>query len=615
MIRVSLLIASSLLSIFLGFIFVEPEDAISLVRKYGYWGILVTFGLYAWLLFQQGCDHLRIDIKKTGSLAKSHSLDILLLAGLWICLVAHEALAFKIIMDEINLVGTSWSMHLERTVQSPLRAFEINGSFLPLGSFVDKRPYFFPFLVSIIHDFTGYRPENAFYLNNALLAVTLIATYFLGFQIGGKPSARLAVLAIGSVPLLSQVGNGAGFELLNILMIVAFTSHAILYLRNPCFRTQALMLLSVILLSQVRYESALFILPAIAVLAIEILKSRRLLISNTMITAPILLLPVPFLYNVFKLSEKSWQLDSKPEYSEPFAVANISQNLSDALLFYFDSAAEFPSSPILAVVGLIALIATSVWYFTRRFNKEHAIDASLDALIIAQASLVGLFLLLMAYFWGQFTDPVVRRLSLPTFLIFSLSIALLSKITRETRWVTPLLGILLFIGFWTTSLPRMSQNLITSEYLPGRHIAWRQEFIDTQPDKNFFMIDVPGFWLVNGIPAMSHSRAEDNIRKLEFLHRNRYVREIYVYQRFTRNLVESNIVISEDAHNVPSIELETVAERSLGPLSFARISKVTKINVESQLEFPFEYLLNGGDITGAEINKAEVLKQWSAMIP
>ena len=93
------------------------------------------------------------------------------------------------------------------------------------------------------------------------------------------------------------------------------------------------------------------------------------------------------------------------------------------------------------------------------------------------------------------------------------------------------------------------------------------------------------------------------------------MREIYVYQRFTRNLVESNIVISEDAHNVPSIELETVAERSLGPLSFARILKVTKINVESQLEFPFEYLPNGGDITSAEINKAEVLKQWSAMIP
>ena len=75
---------------------------------------------------------------------------------------ADETFGFKIVMDEIMLLGTSMSMHLDRTVLTPVRGNDIQGTFVILDGLMDKRPLFFPFLASLLHDLTGYRPANAF---------------------------------------------------------------------------------------------------------------------------------------------------------------------------------------------------------------------------------------------------------------------------------------------------------------------------------------------------------------------------------------------------------------------------------------------------------------------
>src|SRR5450432_4297934 len=86
-------------------------------------------------------------------------------------LLVHETFGFKIGMDEIMLLGTSMSMHLDKTVLVPVRGNDIQGTFAILDGMMDKRPLFFPFLVSLLHDLTGYRPANAFVLNGTLTFV------------------------------------------------------------------------------------------------------------------------------------------------------------------------------------------------------------------------------------------------------------------------------------------------------------------------------------------------------------------------------------------------------------------------------------------------------------
>ena len=88
-----------------------------------------------------------------------------LILGCGLVLLVHEKYGFKILMDEVMLLGTSMGMHFDKHPLVPVRAHDLQGAFQLLDGQLDKRPLFHPFLVSILHDLTGYRPENVFALN------------------------------------------------------------------------------------------------------------------------------------------------------------------------------------------------------------------------------------------------------------------------------------------------------------------------------------------------------------------------------------------------------------------------------------------------------------------
>jgi hypothetical protein len=136
-------------------------------------------------------------------------------------LIVHESFGFKIVMDEVMLVGTSMSMHFTRTVLTPIRGGDVQGAFVIFEGMMDKRQLFFPFLVSILHDLTGYRPENAFVLNAILTFVFLGLVNALGRKLAGRMAGWLGVALFAGLPLLAQNATGGGFELLNIVMILA----------------------------------------------------------------------------------------------------------------------------------------------------------------------------------------------------------------------------------------------------------------------------------------------------------------------------------------------------------------------------------------------------------
>jgi hypothetical protein len=69
---------------------------------------------------------------------------------------------------------------------------------------VDKRRHFYPFLVSLAHDVTGYRPSNAFVVNAVLGVLFLGRVYGWGVVLGGPRHGMLAVLLISTLPLLAQ---------------------------------------------------------------------------------------------------------------------------------------------------------------------------------------------------------------------------------------------------------------------------------------------------------------------------------------------------------------------------------------------------------------------------
>jgi len=255
--KLQAVIGSALLAVLLGFVAIPDEAGLRLVIYGGYWVILVTVAVFAWALWRS--------LRTTGSLLPATKrerwtwLAVAAAAGL---LLVHEAYGFKVLMDEAMLLGTSMTMHLEKKALVPMRAHDIIGHFQLLDGQLDKRPLLFPFLVSLLHDLTGYRPENPWVLNTLLTFVFMGLVHLIGRRLTGRDSGGLAaVLLLAGLPLLAQNATGAGFELLNLTMLAASLWLGMRWLERRDADTLTAFCYAGILLAQVRYESVIFIHP------------------------------------------------------------------------------------------------------------------------------------------------------------------------------------------------------------------------------------------------------------------------------------------------------------------------------------------------------------------
>src|SRR5438445_681969 len=148
--RLVLLCLSAALAVVLVFLTFAPGQSLQAVIYGGYWAMLLLTGLFGWSLFKIARDSR----PEWPDWRQGPRWPALLIAGGSVLLLVHESYGFKILMDEIMLLGTSMSMHLDKTALVPMRGHDIQGAFQLLAGQLDKRPLFQPFLVSVLQDFT-----------------------------------------------------------------------------------------------------------------------------------------------------------------------------------------------------------------------------------------------------------------------------------------------------------------------------------------------------------------------------------------------------------------------------------------------------------------------------
>ena len=304
--RVVLFALIAVLSLVAGFFTVSPATAKPLIGAWGYdymLGLFALFVVYAW---------------RVGEARRAVWLGWLRAPG-WPGVAIAAATAFaiwcdpfkhKILFDEFVLQGTALQMHATKEIATVIRAYDIAGSWTPIDTFLDKRPYFFVFLVSLVHDLTGFRIANLFLVNVALTPVFFALVYWFAREFTGRRGpALLAVGLLATMPLLGQNTSGAGMELHNLVMIALVASLAVLWLRAPDSDRLSLLVLGAILLGQSRYESTLFILPTALVIVAGWLRAGRVILSWPAVFAPLFLVP------------RVWHqrfLDSSPLLWQPF---------------------------------------------------------------------------------------------------------------------------------------------------------------------------------------------------------------------------------------------------------------------------------------------------------
>lgn len=596
---------------------IPAGQAFHLVVKTGYWVMLATvlwFGRALWRL-------AKADL--AGWWASRTDLWALLLilgtAGFW---QAHEEHGFKILADEVLLLGTSMNLHFEREPTYPIRATDVQGPYQVLQSVLDKRPFFFPFVVGLLHDLTGYRPENPFYVNTALSVVFLALVYMLARRIGGSPWAgALGVLLFAGLPLMAQQAAGGGFELLNLVMLAGVILLAMRFASKPDAGSVEALVLATVLLAQTRYESAIMILPVAGLVLWGWHRAGQVAFPASLWLAPVFMMPYVLQNRRFENDASLWELASHSSgATEPFALHYLPDNLGHALAFFFDTTGFQPNSILFAAAGLLALPLFCIW-ITRVLRGQNHGNPQNAALVATGLGLLAINVLFMVYFWGQFDHPVIRRLSLPLHLC--MMIAIVCVLAHWVRWRGKwhLASALTVMGLLLQGSPVMAKRAYEKDYTPGVEMAWRQEFIEHHPARDYLFIDQDSiFWITQRIPATPIKQAQLRKEGLAFHLRNHSFSAMYVFQRYKVD-DQTGAMLLDDADDVgPGFELEPVWEKRIATLLIGRISKVTAITEEDgrvSQTVDFVQATQQELRTTEQIEKAraEYLENWIKQLP
>ena len=346
------------LTAWLGLKGVDAESARVAIERGGYWHawvVLILFGSLAasgwrrrmtWFFGRRKyCDRSWLGLGA-----------FLLGATLWLHL--HQPHEFKVHADEVNLLNVSQAMYEHRYVYSPGRAAMQDGVVIAEAGHLDKRPYFFSFLVSLLHDATGYRPLNPLVLNGLLTLALVAGVWALGRRLDKRSGGAVAVLALSLTPIVAHVATSAGFELYN-LTLLAWTW--LLCLRawdRPTNRRMGLAAIATVALAMGRYESLLYAVPAACVLLAAMGKMSRAgrLPSKWFVAAPLLFLPALLLIHVSFSNEATYfQWQARGEEGT-FSLRYFGGNLWSAVDFFFFPHPLAMGAPLVFLAGLLGWV-------------------------------------------------------------------------------------------------------------------------------------------------------------------------------------------------------------------------------------------------------------------
>jgi len=472
------------------------------------------------------------------------------------------------------LQSTAFNMHFFRDVATMVRGYDIQGTFLSTDNYLDKRPYFYPFLVSVVHDLTGYRLLNAFLVNAALMPVSLTLAFIFGRQLTGWRGGMLAVILLGTLPLLGQNANGSGMELLNAAMILAGLVLAAEYLRDPTPESFAVFLMAVVLLAQARYESALYALPAALVGALGWLRVQRVILPWQAYLVPLLLIPCALQNKVLSNSPVLWELTTQS--TTRFSLDYFHDNAIGAWNFLSNTSLELANSPVLSALGLAGLAWAVVQLVRARRVSHGAADPARLALLCFSVAILGNTLLVFCYYWSNFSDRMAARFCLPLYLLLAYCAVLLAADVERrwpvARWATGL-ALLVACCFTTASY---SNHLYS--HLGIDEIEWTRRYVNSLPPGPRLVITnhstLP--WLLEKKPSILIARARLVADRLKDQLEDANFAEIIVLQTLPPTTAEGDHdVIPEE--RLAGFTLQLLAERRFGS-KLVRISRLVAID-------------------------------------
>jgi len=450
-----------------------------------------------------------------------------LAAAAVVTLVAALAVepALRMLSDEANLVGTSKNLFASKTATFTVSGKNYYDSYWDIDVAIDQRPALFPFLVSLAHAAVGYSFRNAFSFNLLVLPAFLLVAYRLGKSLGGETFGLVALLLFVAHPIILISIRSGGFDFFATFCALLVLKSVLDFVREPSPVRLASLWLNACLFAEVRYESALFIPPLVA-----LLWRFGLLRRSTF-------RPYVFLYALTPayLLPRAWQSVVKgniPE-QEPgavtFSIGHLFQNAHEYFKPIFSPADSFPAhSAVLIALGVVGCL---LWLrgLLAAFRGRPWQKPSLRFAVCAAVWLLLQAAISFSYVWGRAQYPSAARLFIPLdcFFSFAAAWALVVTLRRLPSFVAVLLAASVFVA----GVPIASQHRLLNRLTQTRESSTEWKFFERLGEKRILIVtDRPNLFTIMNYGAMSFENARSDPYLFTALGRHLFY-DVYVIQQ------------------------------------------------------------------------------------
>ena len=564
-----------LLAVVVGFRTVTPLTAEYLIINGGYFYMLGVFGLFAYYALRVGRARREV---WTGWLRHPGWPALAIAAATGFALWS-DPFQHKVLFDEYVLQATAFHMHITKEVGTVIRAYDIGGTWLPIDTFLDKRPYFFTFLLSLVHDLTGFRIVNVFFLNAGLTAACLSLAYWFGRELTNRAGGLLVVVLLTTMPLFGQNATCAGMEMHNLTMLLLVMCLALLYLRAPDPDRLALLCLGTVLLAQSRYESVIYVGPVAVVIVAGWWRVQRIILPWVAVATPLLLVPYAWHNRFVSAAPLLWQLGEGQ--NSRFSTGYLAGNLQGARDFFFSFNNAYANSWYLAVLGVAGLgyflVAAARW-----LRRRTALAPVQWVAVLFGAGIAANFVMLMFYYWSRLTDSIAARFALPMCVLFALAAAALAR-GLEGRWRPAMRAAFLGAAAYllVSSIPDMAHRFYTSQNLVMKEVDWEHDFVEARRAGPVLFISnkstIP--WILWRTPSLIIGVARQRGDQLRYHMSQGTFHEVLVAQALRPTTPQGRFGVDPDDVLPDNFHLELLAEKRFGG-RMARLSRLVKVDPE-----------------------------------
>lgn len=566
--RIGLLVIAALVALGLRFFWLTAEQISSVVLHGAYWLLLASATAFCWFLYSENF------FRAAWTWLRQQRWMLAVLAALCAVSLIHERFMFKINYDEHVLLSISRSMHYEH-----LSGWQADGK-LYFGSVTgvtyvpDKRPVFYPFVLSLFHSATGYRTENAFILNGLVAALCVLCVYRLGAGLGGRMAGFMFGALLVGVPLFGQNATSGGFDLLNMTLIALLANGVCSYFKTPSPRNLTMISFVAVFLANTRYESLLYALVPYVCYLINCIRSRELArLPWLMVLLPLGLIPALFSNGVFNSSEAFFQT-TRDEF---WNVKNYIPNLEHAVAYLFDPDRGGTNSILLAAVGAVSMVFLPIVIRRELLGSEKPIPAGALSLLVVGAVLIANVVLTLGLGWGKWDDPLVSRFTLPFWFILAWSVMRVIASMSPGKAEASFKGGALIAGLWLVvfsagdASAARETNKLGPAFLLARSIEFLKEY---DPWRKTLVVGGSALpYLNEGFPATS---VESGAKVVKVVNHRLY-ENVVVVLHYKRNSTDGSWMGDATMAAFEGAKFQTLKEFHLDPFNRIVIAKVVSV--------------------------------------